>query len=728
MASDMEDPLAPVAFESDEEWLAVNFQEAACSDSSLRFKVRKRENSNCQLVISCSDVDGEEKNSWEVTWSLEKLAEKHSELLAIFPSLRQELPVMPKRPSGIWSYLYSFKIPDEFYSEVEAYLLAVTSFCGKEMILETFFGVETSTLDSFLVSLADFDKGKVTYAVQDAKITLEETGQMRQDVTSAEELVVVYEHEDAALIELDRQELKLAELEEQPFADLRDLEQQERHFHRMNSIDGSLSNQEQLQSVGKERESHEEYLRAQNNLLDLHEEKYESMVYRTTHCIEQMLKDKDRFGPSWEEHGRDRMKRMEEKMVIMTVELLKVRSKKLRLEKDRKLMEIATVEESRDLDEIVKIKEKEFYELHIKWLDVMLLLLEEQEKKVKLEIGNEADGSRVKKLRSKEGKLASKRSHLRNQKRVCVAAVKKNSYGWIYMEKSASAKQAAEKKQDAERVNAEKLKQQKIEERRRTLDRIHTFKERYPMPEVKKPPRYLPPSRLKQKQERKKTPASSSSIMASSMASIRASAAKNKSRPSSRNEMGKKPAHNGPPAVPPPPAAVEAKLAALSDIDLSALAPASPPPASPTLPVTHAPPVAPPLPPAAPPALPTITETKPAVPHVAATTQSKVAAAVKKETRVAPGVFDIASILAARKSLKVTGFSGALAGGVNEMKVLLRAGVKEDTNGSGSGSLSVKATISDTNAEALSAALDRMKPFTSGDTSAESSSSSDDDD
>ena len=90
---------------------------------------------------------------------------------------------------------------------------------------------------------------------------------------------------------------------------------------------------------------------------------------------------------------------------------------------------------------------------------------------------------------------------------------------------------------------------------------------------------------------------------------------------------------------------------------------------------------------------------------------------------MAPGVFDARSILAARKSLKVTGLSGALAGGVNEMKVLLRAGVKEGDDSS----LVSKASISDKNAQALSAALDRMKPFTSGD-SDESNSSDDDDD
>ena len=71
---------------------------------------------------------------------------------------------------------------------------------------------------------------------------------------------------------------------------------------------------------------------------------------------------------------------------------------------------------------------------------------------------------------------------------------------------------------------------------------------------------------------------------------------------------------------------------------------------------------------------------------------------------MAPGVFDARSILAARKSLKVTGLSGALAGGVDEMKVLLRAGVKEGDDSS----LVSKASISDKNAQALSAALDQM--------------------
>lgn len=246
---------------------------------------------------------------------------------------------------------------------------------------------------------------------------------------------------------------------------------------------------------------------------------------------------------------------------------------------------------------------------------------------------------------------------------------------------------------------------------------------------MKKPPRYLPPSQLKPKQERKKTPAeSSSSIMSSSMASIRASAVKAKTKPSPKQkerdlpqEAGKTP-RDEPPTVPPPPADVEARLAALSTIDPSTLPPAPMPPAPPTAPPVPA--AAPPLPPPAPPAMPLIRETSPtstlhveARPHI----KEPPAAAHKKETRVAPGVFDAESILAARKSLKVTGFSKALAGGVKEMKVLLRAGVKEADDGS----LSAKASLSDTNAKALSAALDRMKPFTSGDSD---ESDSDDDD
>lgn len=422
MASSSEDILEPLSPDYDDEWLAVNFQDGGDSSpaasSSLHFQVCVEE-SGQQVVISCSDLESDisdGQKSWEITCALEKVEEKHSEMMALFPVMRIELPVMPKRPSGLWSYLFPFKIPDDLCGQLEEYLKSITAYCGKEIVLETFFGFETSTADSFLLSLADFDKSKLSDAVEEAKRTLVQASEMREQVTTAEELVSVYEIEDAALMELDRQEMKLSEFEERPFAHVRDVEQWQRHLHHQNSLDVTLTRQEQLTSVGKERESNEEYLFSQSTLLDLQEGKYEAMAERTQQCIERMLKDRDRFGPSWERHGADRMKTMEEKMVIMTVELLKVRSKKLRLEKDRKLMQIATVEESDDLDETVKIKEREFYELHMKWIEVMLMLVDEQEKQVRFEIGRQKDSHRLKKLKEKEGKLSSKKSKIRNQK------------------------------------------------------------------------------------------------------------------------------------------------------------------------------------------------------------------------------------------------------------------------------------------------------------------------
>ena len=52
----------------------------------------------------------------------------------------------------------------------------------------------------------------------------------------------------------------MADIEEGPFADLGDIEQWQRHFHRQKSLDASLSHVEQIAFVGEERESHEEYL------------------------------------------------------------------------------------------------------------------------------------------------------------------------------------------------------------------------------------------------------------------------------------------------------------------------------------------------------------------------------------------------------------------------------------------------------------------------------------
>jgi hypothetical protein len=486
MASSSDNAPETVSSDEDDDWLTVDFQgtgplhpETPSSTTCLLFNVRPG-GSYGQLVIACSEVEKESrdvKESWQTTCSLEKVEEKHFQLASLFPPIRGELPATPKRPSGIWSYLVKFEIPDEFCTDLSEYLQNITTQCGKEMILETFFDVENLAAGSYLVSLIDFNKNRVSDAVEEKKKTLEDAIEMRQGITAVEDLEILYEVEDEAMTGLDRQELKLAEIEEGPFADLRDIEQHERHFHRQKSLDTSLSIAEQIASVGKERESHEECLRAQNNLLDLQEVKYETMAERVEQCIKRMLEDKDRFGEEWEKYGGERLERMEEKLVIMTIELLKVRCKQLRLKKDRKLNEIATVEESESLDDIVKNKEREFYELHIKWIEVTLMLLEQQEKEIKFEIAREKNESKLKLLKQKGGKLSSKRSKFRNKKRYCDVAVKRNSYQWIYTEKSKLAKQAGKKKQEAESVSAEKFKQQKAEERKRTLDRIHMYRE-----------------------------------------------------------------------------------------------------------------------------------------------------------------------------------------------------------------------------------------------------------
>ena len=408
MTSEGDTALSPDTDE--DEWLAVTFDKTpAESRPPGRFQVDVDSQSVTQLVIRWLDAS--------LVTTLEKIEDFHAEMTALFPSTTAaSLPTLPKRPTGIWSYLSSFSIPKTTCADLETYLNDMTTRYPQSVVREKLFGVSSDD-DQYLMSLSDFNKSRADLSAEEAKRNLFEVLEMRNGAKTSDDVAALYAIEDEAIQEFDKWELKLRELDERPFDDLKDIEHSKRMFHRERSLDKGLGKDEQLEAVGEEHEATQEYVRAQQNLLDLKEEKFVALIDRTVACIQRMAEDRERFD-DWTHWGQDRLSVYEEKLVNLTVELLKVRLKKLRFLKDEKLLDIAFVKEGEaNFKESVEKLEKAFYELHMKWLDVSLMCLDEQEKQVKYAMKRlDGESNALERLKNKEGKLSSHKSNLRNQK------------------------------------------------------------------------------------------------------------------------------------------------------------------------------------------------------------------------------------------------------------------------------------------------------------------------
>ena len=162
------------------------------------------------------------KDGWTALLSIHELQYAHEQMCLVKPELANYPPSLPFDPRGIWSWIYSVEIPDDFEPEVVRYLSTASDVCGKKLLTDTLFNSEVG-IDGYVENY-----GKLRQDVYEADVTtwkekLKKSHKEHSSVRKMVAMMELYEKEDGILNELALAQAELFNLYLQPYLDLREL-------------------------------------------------------------------------------------------------------------------------------------------------------------------------------------------------------------------------------------------------------------------------------------------------------------------------------------------------------------------------------------------------------------------------------------------------------------------------------------------------------------------------
>eukprot|EP00117_Sycon_ciliatum_P017273 scpid53464/ scgid5812/ Junction-mediating and -regulatory protein len=466
-----------------------------------------------------------------------QLEERHSALSTLYPPVECILPRLPREPAGFWSYFASIQVDSDIYIELEKYFAHVIRFCGVSVLKEIFFATEDDSANEYMEEVGELKRKRLVEAERQDLEALEGVYELHAQVTDIDNLAMWHSFEDKAIADAERSERKLFKFSCRPFSTLQEMASFGRDQALQRSLDDDLPLAARAEAAHEEDSLTQDMIESRVALLQLESTLYQSIASRTEKSIKLMLADKDEMCRSvarekeWCGNGMAaRLHLLERKFVTCSVDLLRVHCRQLQVQKEQVLLDIASLTGSVEEDqETVHKQEKLFYELHLNLLETHMALLDEKGKQIKfwLEDLPPSDSRRKQQLLAQEASLSTRKSRRRVEKKICEKNAKELKLDLFSHEKSTVAQTAVSKIQEVREFEAKHLEEERRKSHRKALGRVKEYRTKnYKPPEVL-PPRYQPPSLRNSKPPRQKTAnPSTSSILASSMSSLRVGAPK----------------------------------------------------------------------------------------------------------------------------------------------------------------------------------------------------------
>ncbi|CAC5396926.1 unnamed protein product [Mytilus coruscus] len=356
---------------------------------------------------------------------------------------------------------------------------------------------------------------------------------LRTNASNMHDMKDVYESEDDAVMKLHESLAVLYNYQQQPFLDLRAISRYkvaEAKEHLENSDLGERFKR-QYATIFSEWQTQLE--QAMENIQQLYIKYYSTSYQIYQAMLSRMLEDKKLYGKTaFELIGSERLLRIQEELSTEKLHLLNSEKKLLVLEKDKVLEEIASLDETPNVQKQLEKLETKAYEWHIKICQQQMKILDEEEKicQAKMEalkknlkakedeivfydavedssqLSPDEDGEQISSfnsnsdlntIRRKMTAINKKRATLRNKKTALERQRKTKKEKKIEEEEKFRQHHAIQTKIDRKKEDTTRKADFIVEERMKAIDRIKMHKVKFPTPETIKPPRYQPPSRKK---------------------------------------------------------------------------------------------------------------------------------------------------------------------------------------------------------------------------------------
>ncbi|KAK0151636.1 Junction-mediating and -regulatory protein [Merluccius polli] len=468
-----------------------------------------------------------------------QLCSVNSELEACLPIL----PV-PEEPAGTWTALFGAAPPpqvetDELCRRLRAYLGHALDACGWRILSRVLF-TDHDDPDEYYESLSELRQSGYEEAVGRAKRRLNELLEQHKSMESMVELLAVYEEEDQAYGNLLEACTQLYQYLLQPFRDMRELAMLRRQQIKI-SMENDYLGPRRVEALKKEDSDWQK--KAQEAVLNIQEftVKYFEITARAQKGVyDRMKTDQRKFGKAAWAAAVERMERVRYSVAKETLQLQRAREICLEQRKHALMEEMQRLRSGADALARLDSLEEQYYALQLRLYSIQAeilqceeLLLTAQLDSVRRQMAERQDEvvyydtfecpeaigevdtadreelrrlqTSARQLEARRGRISTKRAYLKN-KRVGVTRGAARDFGphekmphWALPPhhhraeieicvSSHSEKQRKRQKdspstqlvQTDDEEDEDRRNSRVSQERQTTLDRLRTFKQRYP--------------------------------------------------------------------------------------------------------------------------------------------------------------------------------------------------------------------------------------------------------
>ncbi|KAJ8286969.1 hypothetical protein GJAV_G00045460 [Gymnothorax javanicus] len=432
-------------------------------------------------------------------------------------------PESPEEPSGMWTVLFgpqevTEKETDLLCYQLQVYLGHALDTCGWKILSQVLF-TESDDPEEYYESLSELRQKGYEEVLQRAKKRLHELLEKHKAVESMVELLELYQEEDEAYGDLAEATTQLYQYLLQPFRDMRELAMLRRQQIKI-SMENDFLGPRRIEALQKEDADWQR--KAQAAVLSIQDltVKYFEITARAQKVVyERMRTDQKKFGKAAWAAAVQRMERLQHSVSKETLQLMRAKEICLEQRKHALREEMQGLQSSEDAMSRLDQLEALYYELQLQLYEIQFeilkneeLLLTAQLESTKRQVTERQDEvvyydtyesmdamqatedmaasmiprqeeltklhQRVRQLEARRGRITAKKAYLRNKKEICILnhnEKMKHRQGSQVDHKSHLTLQQQSEQQEEERRSS--LVSQ---ERQRTLDRLRSFKQRYP--------------------------------------------------------------------------------------------------------------------------------------------------------------------------------------------------------------------------------------------------------
>ncbi|NXH40493.1 JMY protein, partial [Dicaeum eximium] len=466
-----------------------------------------------------------EECSWAGLFSFQDLRAVHQQLCSVNSELEPYLPAFPEEPSGMWSVLFgapelSEQEMDALCCKLQVYLVHSLDTCGWKILSQVLF-TETDDPEEYYESLSELRQKGYEEVLQRARRRIQELLEKHKNTESMVELLELYQMEDEAYSNLAEATTELYQYLLQPFRDMRELAMLRRQQIKI-SIENDYLGPRRIESLQKEdadwqKKAHMAVLSIQDLTV-----KYFEITAKTQKAVyDRMRVDQKKFGKAAWAAAVERMEKLQYAVSKETLQLMRAKEICLEQKKHALKEEMQSLKGGTEALAHLDHLEADYYDLQLQLYEVQFeilkceeLLLTAQLESIRRLMSEKRDEvvyydtyesmeamlekedvatsvhlqkeelqklqQKIRQLEARRGRISAKKAYLRNKKEICIAKHNEKIQQRHQSEEKYKMHHTVQLKRDQLQDEEERKSSWVSQERQKTLDRLRTFKQRYP--------------------------------------------------------------------------------------------------------------------------------------------------------------------------------------------------------------------------------------------------------